>query len=262
MSREDGSVAGTDAADEPVADPDAAEEPHYGETWVYESLVGAVPGIDLSPRRAVLLQFFLLEGAVLTLAAVYDRWPAAIAGTVAVVVATVGSVEMLRIAGIVRGTDAPEAYYSHLFASKVEVVLAVLAYTALITHLFVVDPRGGGPTLIQKLAGPEPPVLVVYLVLIVLWDLCYRIGTGWWTSVVSLWRSIQYRFDPDDASRLQRIDLETLGFGWLQLALVPFLLEQPVLLWAVVGHVVAVTVVTTLSIVLLWLRRTDGLTRT
>jgi hypothetical protein len=48
-----------------------------------------------------------------------------------------------------------------------------------------------------------------------------------------------------------RADLETFGFGLVQLAFVPFLLDQPVLLAAVVGHVGAVTAVTGLSLVLL-----------
>ncbi|MFB6083751.1 MAG: hypothetical protein ABEJ94_05855 [Halorientalis sp.] len=241
----------------------------YGETWAYESIVGALPGIDVSPRAAVLIQFLVFEAAVLSLAAIYDLWTAALAGTVAVVVATAGSVEMLRISQLIRGGPAergdrggdagtrrrtvPESYGRLLFGSSVEVVLSVLAYVALITHLFVYAPRSGSP-LLTALFGPEPPILVVYLVLLVLWDVCYRIGTGWWASVVALWRSARYRFDPATARTLQRADLETMGFGLLQLVLVPFLASSPILRTAVVGHVVAVTLVTGASILLLRVR--------
>ena len=225
----------------------------YGETWTYESIVGALPGIDVSTRAAVLIQFLVFEVAVLVLAAIYDLWVAAAAGTVAVVVATAGSVEMLRISRFVRGEAVPESYRRLLFGSSVEVVLSVLAYVALITHLFVFDPRSGTP-LLTTLFGPEPPILVVYLVLLVLWDVCYRIGTGWWASVVALWRSVRYRFDPATARALQRADLETMGFGVLQLVLVPFLASSPILRTAVLGHVVAVTVVTGASILLLRVR--------
>jgi len=234
-------------------------EPEYGETWTYESIVGALPGIDVSTRAAVLLQFLVFEAAVLSLAVIYDLWAAALAGTVAVVVATAGSVEMLRISQIVRGEAVPESYRRLLFGSSVEVVLSVLAYVALITHLFVYAPRSGTP-LLTALFGPEPPILVVYLVLLVLWDVCYRIGTGWWASVAALWRSARYRFDPTTARALRRADLETMGFGILQLALVPFLDSSPILRTAVVGHVVAVTVVTGTSVLLLWLR-TETATR-
>jgi len=237
--------------------------PEYGETWAYESIVGALPGIDLSTRAAVALQFLVFETAILALAAVYGLWTAAVAGTVAVVVATAGSVEMLRIGRFVRREAVPESYRRLLFGSSIEVVLAVLAYVALVTHLFVFDPRYAETPLVERLLGPEPPILVVYLVLLVLWDVCYRIGTGWWASVAALWRSYRYRFDQETAWALQRADLETMGFGLLQLALVPFLLPYPVLLTAVVGHVGAVTVVTGLSVVLLrrGVRR-DGVTPT
>ncbi|AQL42956.1 hypothetical protein BV210_09615 [Halorientalis sp. IM1011] len=234
-------------------------EVEYGETWTYESIVGALPGIDVSTRAAVAIQFLVFEAAILALAAIYDLWAAALAGTAAVVVATVGSVEMLRISQLVRGEAVPESYRRLLFGSSVEVVLSVLAYVALITHLFVYAPRSGAP-LLAALFGPEPPILVVYLVLLVLWDVCYRIGTGWWASVVALWRSARYRFDPATARTLQRADLETMGFGILQLALVPFLSSSPVLRTAVVGHVVAVTVVTGASVLLLWIR-TETATR-
>jgi hypothetical protein len=228
--------------------------PEYGETWVYESIIGALPGIRLGGRAALALQFVGFEAAILVLAAVYGLWTAAVAGTVAVVVATAGSAEMLRIAGRSRRTDVPEAYRRLLFASSIEVVLGVLAFLALVTHLFVWDPQRSATPLVETLFGPDPPVLVVYLMLLVLWDVCYRIGTGWWASVAALWRSARFDFTPDTRRALRRADMETLGFGLLQLAFVPFLTGQPVLLAAVVGHVLAVATVTGLSIGLLWLR--------
>ncbi len=227
----------------------------YGETWVYEGIIGALPGVDVSPGLALAIQFTVFEGAVLLLAWVYGLWTAAVAGTVAVVVATLGSAEMLRIARQTREADVPEAYRRLLFGSNVEVVLSVLAYIALVTHLFVYDAQMGGESLVGTLFGPEPPVLVVYLTLLVLWDVCYRIGTGWWASVVALWRSVRFRFDDETRRQLMRADLGTLGFGLTQLALVPFVLGQPVLLAAVVGHVLAVSAVTGLAILLL--RRQD-----
>lgn len=127
----------------------------------------------------------------------------------------------------------------------------MLAYVALITHLFVFDPQQTETPLLKSLFGTEQPVLVVYLTLLILWDVCYRIGAGWWACVAALWRSARYQFDDETRSRLVRADLETFGFGLVQLAFVPFLLDQPVLLVAVVGHVIAVTVVTGLSVLLL-----------
>jgi hypothetical protein len=230
--------------------------PDYGETWAYESIIGALPGVELSSAEAIGIQLLIFETAVLALAWYYGLWTAAIAGTAAVLVAAVGSLEMLRISRAARASVTPEPYRQLLFSSSIEVVLAVLSFIALITHLFVFDPRNGG-LLVERLFGPDPPVLVVYLTLLVLWDLCYRIGTGWWASVVGLWRSVRYRFDPETAATLRRADRETLLFGVVQLILVPFLREHPVLLAALVGHVVAVTVVSGTSLVLLRVRETN-----
>ena len=227
----------------------------YGETWAYESIIGALPGVNLSRAEAIGIQLLIFETAVLGLAWYYDLWNAAVAGTAAVVVAAVGSLEMLRISRTARAPEMPETYRRLLFSSSIEVVLAVLAFIALITHLFVFDPRSGG-RLVERLFGPDPPVPVVFLTLLVLWDLCYRIGTGWWASVVGLWRSARYRFDPETAATLRRADRETLLFGVVQLLLVPFLLDHRVLLAALVGHVAAVTVVSGSSLVLLRVRET------
>jgi hypothetical protein len=231
--------------------------PEYGETWVYESIIGALPGISVSPRLALTIQFVAFEAAVLVLAWLYDLWAAAVAGTVAVVVATAGSAEMLRIAQRARGEGVPDDYRQLLFGSNIEVVLALLAYVALVTHLFVWDPQHAETPLIETLFGPDPPVLVVYLTLLVLWDVCYRIGTGWWASVAALWRSSRLKFDDPARRGLRRADMETMGFGLLQLVFVPFIVDQPVLLAAVVGHVVAITAVTGLSLALLEVRTTS-----
>ncbi|MFC7026812.1 hypothetical protein ACFQJ5_03140 [Halomicroarcula sp. GCM10025324] len=231
-----------------------APRPDYGETWVYESIVGALPGIRLPTWAAVAIQLFVFETAIIGLSWYYDTWNAAIAATVVVFVATVGSVEMLRISTLIRRIDVPQTYRALLFSSNMEVVLSVLAYVAIISHLFVFDPQTSSSPLVTTLFGEEPPVLVVYLLLLVLWDVSYRIGTGWWATVTGLWRSFRYRFDPETARVFQRADIETWGFGVLQLVLVPFVLDQPVLLAALLAHVAAVTVVTAASVALLRLR--------
>lgn len=225
---------------------------NFGEAWTYESIVGALPGIDLSERIAVAIQFVLFEVGVVVLAAVYGLWEAVIPATAAVFVAAAGSVPMLRIGSRIRSVDIPADYRRLLFGSNIEVVLAVLAYIALVIHLFVFDARGTETPLIESLFGEDPPVLVLYLLLLILWDLCYRIGTAWWASVVALWRSHKYTFDPKTARVFQRADAETLGFGLLQLVLVPFVWNQPVLVTVLLGHVGAVLVVAGASI---WLLR-------
>ncbi|MFC4359684.1 hypothetical protein ACFO0N_17200 [Halobium salinum] len=236
------------------AEQDPAPGPDYGEAWVYESIVGALPGADLAGPKAVALQLVLFQVAILLFGWLYELPNAVLAGTAAVVVAGVGSVAMLRIGRGTRSLSVSPTYRRLLFGSSIEVVLAVLAFIALVTHLFVFDPQQaavtGEPTLMNQLFGPAPPTVPVFLMLLVLWDLCYRIGTSWWTAVVSLWGSVRIRVDDETSKELQRLDAVNVGFALAQLLLVPFLLDERVLLFAVGGHVVAVTVVSGLSTIL------------
>jgi hypothetical protein len=225
------------------------------ESWVYESIVGAIPGVDIRPAVAMALQFVGFEALVLVLAWLYGLpTDAVVAGTVAVAVATAGSGAMLRIGRALRDPAVPAVYRRQVLATSVEVVLGLLAFVALVTYLFVVDPRQGGPDLLAGLVGADAPAPVVFLALLILWDLCYRIGTAWWASVAALWRSARLDVAPAAATELRRADLVTMAFGLVQLALVPFVLDHPLLLVAVVGHVAAVVVVTSSSVALLGLR--------
>ncbi|SFF77050.1 hypothetical protein SAMN04488063_0218 [Halopelagius inordinatus] len=224
-----------------------AAQTEYGEAWVYESIVGALPGIELTDGQAIALQLGLFQLGVFVFAWVYDLWGAVLPGTIAVAVAAVGSVVMLRMGRTTRRLDLPEAYGRMLFGSSIEVVLGVLAFVALVTHLFVFEPRQEATPLVESLFGTEPPIVVVYLMLLVLWDLCYRIGTSWWAAVVAAWRSRRYAFDESTATALRRVDAWNVLFGLSQLALLPFLTDRPVLLAAVGGHVVAVSVVSAVA---------------
>ncbi|WP_435359916.1 DUF7530 family protein [Haloarchaeobius sp. DFWS5] len=220
----------------------------FGETWVYESIVGALPGVDITERTAVAIQIAVFEVAVVALAWYYDLWDAVWPGTAAVVVAAVGSVLMLRLGDGIRGLPAPENYRRLLFGSGVEVVLGVLAFIALITHLFVFDLERASSPILTDLFGAEPPVLAMYLMLLILWDVAYRIGTGWWAAVTAIWRAWVYDFPPETARAFAKTDLLNLGFAVVQLVLVPFVWHRPVLAAVLIAHVVAVTCATALSV--------------
>jgi hypothetical protein len=179
---------------------------------------------------------------------VYDLWTAFLPGTAAVLVAAIGSALMLKLGDRIRRLPSPVAYRRLLFGSSVEVVLGILAFIALVTHLFVFDPVHSSEPILETLFGTEPPVLAVYLMLLILWDVAYRIGTGWWAAVVAVWRSYVYEFDEATARSFARADMLNLGFAAAQLVLVPFVLGRPVLVAVLIGHVVAVTLATGLSI--------------
>ncbi|GAB7014248.1 hypothetical protein ACFQEQ_13305 [Halolamina salina] len=230
--------------------------PNLGETWVYESLVSAVPGLDLSDRAALLTQFVVFEAIVLTVAAVYDLWTAVPAGTAAIVVAVAGSWLMLTFSRTVRRLQPPRTYRRLLFGSSIELALSVLAFVLFVTYLFVVDPRDGG-SLLTELLGPEPPVIAVVLLLLVTWDVIYRIGACWWATVVGFWRALRHDFDRETTAKLTRLDALNVAFAGVQVAMVPFVLGHPVLVAAVVGHLFAVVVVS-IATVALQRRAIDG----
>jgi hypothetical protein len=131
------------------------------------------------------------------------------------------------------------AYRKLLFGSSIEVVLGVIAYVALVTYLLVYTPRTGAP-LLESLLGTSPPIPAVFLMLLVLWDVCYRIGTAWWASVIGFWVAVRYPTEEATRRNLRRVDTFVIGFALLQLALVPFVWGYDPLVFALVGHVVAV----------------------
>lgn len=232
---------------------DRRTESDYRGAWAYESIVTAIPGVELSRIGTIGIQFFLFEGSVLVLAAWYDLWQAVPVGTVAIIVATAGSAMMLHLAERIREVRPPRVYEQLLFDSNIDVVMGLVAYIALITFLFVVDPREPGTPLVETLFGPSPPVVAVFVALLILWDVCYRIGIGWWAGLLGLWRSYAYRgrLDRETRTRLLRADLLTIGFAAVQLLLIPFVRDEPLLAAGIVGHVAAVIVVAGVSVLLL-----------
>ncbi|WP_433634524.1 DUF7530 family protein [Halomicrococcus sp. NG-SE-24] len=216
--------------------------------WTYEGIVDAAPGVDLPDWAAVVVQFALFEGALLALAWAYDLWQGVLAGTAAVVVATAGSALMLTLGRSIRELETPAAYRGLLFGSRIEVVLGLLSFVGLVTYLFVYDPRQRGTPLLVELLGREPPLPAVYFTLLVLWDVCYRIGTAWWASVVGFWVAVRYSDESMAGTDFRRVDVLTVAFALLQLVLVPFVREEPFLVFALVGHVAAVVIVSAAAI--------------
>nr|WP_136686567.1 hypothetical protein [Halorhabdus amylolytica] len=221
--------------------------------WVYESIAGALPGIELSRPAALLVQLLAFGTGVVVLAVGYDRWGSLPAGLAAVAVASAGSAFLLTLGRRIRDLDVPESYTQALFGTKIEIVLGLMSFVALVTYLFVIDQRNGGETLLVGVLGDPLPAPGVFLTLLVLWDVCYRIGTGWWASLIGLWRSLSLAEAIDTGTRreLQHLDVVTIGFAWTQLALVPFVRGHPLLVVALVGHVVAVSAVSSASIIVL-----------
>lgn len=221
-------------------------EPLESADWAYVTLVSAVPGLSLDSRAALAVQFLLFEGVAVALAAWYGRWEALLFATIAIGVATIGSGLMLLLSDKVRALDPPARYRQALFHSSIDVVMGLVAFIGLLTYLLI----SGRGTLLQRVLGDPVPAPAIFFALLVAWDLSYRIGTAWWASITGLWRAATFgRGLPTSVrQKYARVDLYTLAFAGLQLLLVPFLWGDRVLAWLVIGHVVAVAIVSSLAI--------------
>lgn len=221
--------------------------------WAFESIIRSVPGINVSRYLALAVQLLGFEAAVVLLAIWYDLPNAAVIGTVAVVVSVVGSVFMLGLSAAIRRANAPTPYRHLLFGSRMDILLGLIAFFVLLVYVFIYDPRTGGETLVNAVLGEQPPVVFAFVFLVIGWDVTYRIGVGWWASVVGFWRT--YRFgkelSPVSRAHYRRLDAATAVFAASQLLFVPFLSGHPLLQVALVGHAVAVLLVSGASIILL-----------
>lgn len=98
------------------------------------------------------------------------------------------------------------------------------------------------PTKVRTpVVGSEPPALAVAVLLLLLWDVVYRIGTCWWATVAGLCRAVGCEFSPDTTREYARTDGLNVAFAGVQLLFVPFVLDYPILVATLVGHVIAVT---------------------
>ena len=243
-----------------TADPDthstrntAAGRPAGSQEWVYETIIRSVPGLNTSRRVAIAVQFVGFEVGVLFFAWVFGLPEAAVAGSAGVVVAVAGSIFMLGLSRLIRGTGTHPGYRRLLFGSRIELLLGLMAFFLLIVYVFIYDPRQPGVPLLESLMGTRPSILFSLLLLMIGWDVTYRIGVGWWASVAGLWRTVRYRTDsaPGLRKRYSRIDGMNIAFAAVQLILVPILAGHPLIQAALLGHVLAVAVVSGTSILLL-----------
>ncbi|MGM0371863.1 MAG: DUF7530 family protein [Halobacteriota archaeon] len=224
-----------------------------GDAWVYESIIRSVPGVNASRGVALAVQFVGFEAAVLLLGWYHGLVQAAIAGTVGVLVAVAGSAFMLHLSRGFRADREPRRYLDLLFGSRIELVLGLVSFNLLLVYVFVYDPQQAGPALVTSLLGERPPLAYSFVLLLIGWDVAYRIGVGWWACVTGFWRSITYRDELDSATRTRfaRLDLTTVAFASLQLPIVPVLSGHPLLQVTVLGHVLAVALVSGASVALL-----------
>lgn len=220
--------------------------------WAYVSLLSAIPGVDVGPRAALLVQLVLFEALAIVIAVGYDRLEALPLATAAIVVATAGSALMLALSARIRSLSPPDVYRQTVFHASIDVVMGLVAFIAFLTYLLVTASSPGGG-LLGRLLGEPLPAIPVFFGLLLAWDVCYRIGTAWWVSSTGLWRTVAIDDALDERTHRSyvRIELLAMAFALLQVGLVPFVWTDRLLAVAILGHVLAVLAVSTTTVVLI-----------
>ncbi len=212
--------------------------------WIYEIIVGSIPPFSLLPYRySILLQLLLLLVIGLILGFIFDlKTVSLIYGSIGILVAVSWSLLILQLGPTLRKFRAPlsrdenellERYRGILFHRKHYEALPGLAiFITFIVYLF-----NFGSNLIEYWLGKDPSIVLLLFVSLLIWDICYRMGLGVWTSILALWRSINLKklaekrieleHTPYTELRyLRKLDINNVFFGMISLLLLPIIQQD------------------------------------
>ncbi len=209
--------------------------------WIYEIIVGSIPPFSLLPYRySILIQLLLLLVIGLILGFIFDlKTVSLLYGSIGILVAVSWSLLILQLGPTLRKFRAPlskdenellEQYRGILFHRKHYEALPGLAiFITFMVYLFNL-----GSNLIEYWIGKDPNIVLLLFVSLLIWDICYRMGLGVWTSILALWRSINLKklaekrieleHTPYTELRyLRKLDINNVFFGMISLLLLPII---------------------------------------
>jgi nitroimidazol reductase NimA-like FMN-containing flavoprotein (pyridoxamine 5'-phosphate oxidase superfamily) len=242
------------------------DSPHKKEMkWIYEEIVGRIPPFSLlSYQYSILLQLLFLLVIGLTLGIVFNMKPMSLLyGSIGILVAVSWSLLILQLAPTLRKFRAPlskdenellERYKGILFHRKhFEALPGVAIFIPFMLHLFF-----SGSNLLEIWLGESPNIILLLFVSLLIWDICYRMGLGIWASVLALWRSIKLRKIAEKRAELehtpytelrylQRLDINNVFFGIISLVLLPLIQTDTLLVTAVIGFMICITMINMVS---------------
>ncbi|MDD5615618.1 MAG: pyridoxamine 5'-phosphate oxidase family protein [Candidatus Methanoperedens sp.] len=215
--------------------------------WIYEIIVGSIPPFSLLPYRySILLQLLLLLVIGLILGFIFDLKPISlIYGSLGILVAVSWSLLILQLGPTLRKFRAPlskdenellERYRGILFhRNHYEAVPGILIFITFMSYLFYLSPQ-----LLDFWLGKYPDIVLLLFVSLLIWDICYRMGLGIWTSILALWRSIKLKKLAENRSELEhtpytelnylrKLDINNVFFGMISLLLIPIIQQDRVL---------------------------------
>jgi nitroimidazol reductase NimA-like FMN-containing flavoprotein (pyridoxamine 5'-phosphate oxidase superfamily) len=213
--------------------------------WIYEIIVGKIPPFSLlSYQYSILLQllFLLVLGIILGL--VFHLKTISLAyGSLGILVAVLWSLLILQLGPTLRKFRAPlskdenellERYKGILFhKNHYEAIPGVAIFVPFMLYLFY-----DGSGLLKNWLGENPNILLLFFVSLLIWDICYRMGLGIWTSILALWRSLELKKLAEKRTELEhtpytelralrKLDINNVFFGLISLLLLPLLKSDP-----------------------------------
>ncbi|VVB88539.1 Pyridoxamine 5'-phosphate oxidase [uncultured archaeon] len=212
--------------------------------WIYEIIVGSIPPFSFLPYQySILLQLLLLLVIGLALGFIFGLKPVSlIYGSLGILVAVSWSLLILQLAPTLRKFRAPlskdenellERYREILFhRNHYEAVPGLVIFISFMLYIF-----NFGSNLLEYWIGEKPHVILLLFVSLLIWDICYRMGLGIWTSILALWRSINLRKLAEKRSELEhtpytelnylrKLDMNNVFFGMISLLLIPIIQQD------------------------------------
>ena len=233
--------------------------------WIYEDIVGKIPPFSmLSYQYSILLQLFFLLVLGLTLGIIFNLETSSLLyGSLGIFVAVMWSMLILQLGPTLRQFRAPlskdenellEKYKEILFhKNHYEALPGLVIFTLFMPYIFYYNTG----LLDYWIGKTHNPILLVFMSLLI-WDICYRMGLGIWTSVLALWRSINLRKIAEkrielehtpytELRALRKLDINNVFFGLISLLLTPILQIDLLLVTTIFSFVFFITFTSMIS---------------
>ncbi|MFZ3060821.1 MAG: pyridoxamine 5'-phosphate oxidase family protein [Candidatus Methanoperedens sp.] len=233
--------------------------------WIYEEIVGRIPPFSLvSYQYSILLQLFFLLVLGLILGFIFNlKTVSLLYGSLAILVAVSWSLLILQLGPTLRKFRAPlskdendllERYKGILFhMNHYEAIPGIAIFILFMLYLFYF-----GPDLLENWVGKSPHIILLLFVSLLIWDICYRMGLGIWTSVLALWRSLRLKKIAEKRTELEhtpytelrslrRLDINNVFFGIISLLLIPLFQTDNFLITSIFIFMVFITLISIIS---------------
>jgi nitroimidazol reductase NimA-like FMN-containing flavoprotein (pyridoxamine 5'-phosphate oxidase superfamily) len=233
--------------------------------WIYEEIVGKIPPFSLlSNKYSILLQLLLLLVIGIILRFIFDiEQISMLYGLLAIFVAVSWSLLILQLAPTLRKFRAPlskdenellQRYKNILFhRNHYEALPGLAIFIPFMFYLFYF-----GTDLLDMWLGKKPNIILMVFVSLLIWDICYRMGLGLWTSALALWRSIRLKRLAEKRTELehtpytelkylQKLDINNVFFGLISLLLLPIFKTDELLVVVILTFMFLVTFTSVIS---------------